>query len=187
MGLRIITPVVSPVIPLVELRAHLRLDLLGGATHPDDALIEIYLKAARSYCEHYTQRSVGQQTLELTLDEFPDNAVELPFGASSITSVKYVNDAMSTFTLPSTEYVLDNASHQHWALTTDVWPTVGEYANAIEIRYVTPSTIDDAVKSAMLLYVSHLYENREATSTGSVHQVPLGVNALLDTVKVWAL
>jgi uncharacterized phiE125 gp8 family phage protein len=184
---KVITPVAAPVIPLTELRAHLRLDLLGGPTHPDDALILVYLSAARSYCEHYTQLSVGQQTLEVGLDFFPDNEIELPFGAESIVSVKYTDNALVTHTLPISDYALDNYSHQHWLLTSSTWPEAGEYANAVKVRYITPSTIDPAVKAAMLLYVGHLYENREAASTVSVNQVPLGVNVLLDTVKVWAL
>ena len=56
MGYKVITAASSPVIPLADLRLHLRLDLLGGSTHPDDALIEGYLGAAKVYCEHYTQR-----------------------------------------------------------------------------------------------------------------------------------
>jgi uncharacterized phiE125 gp8 family phage protein len=184
---KVITPVVAPVIPLSELREHLRLDLLGGVTHPDDALILGYLSAARSYCEHYTQLSIGQQTLEIGLDFFPENEIELPLGAESIESVKYTDSSLVSHTLSVTEYALDNYSHQNWLLTSSTWPVAGEYANAVKVRYLTPSTIDPAVKSAMLLFVGHLYENREQVTTSQMFHAPMGVTSLLDTQRVWSL
>lgn len=185
MGYKVITPVTMPVIPLVDLRTHLRLDLLGGSTHPDDALIEGYLEAARAYCEHYTQRSVGVQTLELALDAFPDNAIELPLGAASITSVTYVDSGTNIQTVSSTQYSLDDYSHQSWVTTVDVWPTAGEFANAVKVRYVTRSTFSAAVKSAMLLLVGHWYENRESSNFDKLQSIPLGVKSLLDTERVY--
>lgn len=186
MGYKVITPVSTPVIPLVDLRAHLRLDLLGGSTHPDDALIEGYLEAARAYCEHYTQRSIGTQTLELALDAFPDNAIELPLGAASITSVTYVDAGTNVQTVSSMEYALDDYSHQSWVTTVDVWPSAGEFANAVKVRYVTRSTFSAAVKSAMLLLVGHWYENREGVNIGNITStLDFAIKALLDIERVY--
>lgn len=187
MGYKVITPVSTPVIPIAELRTHLRLDLLGAATHPDDALIEGFLEAARGYCEHYTQRSIGAQTLELALDDFPENAIELPLGAASITSVTYVDSALSVQVIPNTAYSLDDYSHESWLWTVDAWPAAGPYANAVKVRYVTPATFAPAVKTAMLLMVGNLYENRESSVSEKMQNLPLGVHSLLDTARVWAL
>lgn len=187
MGYKVITPVSTPVIPLADLRTHLRLDLLGALTHPDDVLIEGYLEAARAYCEHYTQRSIGQQTLELALDAFPDGAIELPLGAASITSVTYVDSALSVQTISNSLYSLDDYSNQTWLTAVDVWPTAGEFANAVKVRYVTQSTFSPAIKSAMLLLVGNWYENREASNFDKLQSIPLGVKSLLDTARVWAL
>ena len=49
------------------------------------------------------------------------------------------------------------------------------------------ATLNDAVRSALLLMVGHLYANREAVGPGNLTQVPLGVNALLDTVRSWSV
>ena len=187
MGLKVITAASSPVIPLAEVRLHLRLDLLGGSTHPDDLLIESYLLAAREYAEHYTQRSIGAQTLELALDKFPDAGIELPLGAVSITSIKYTDTAGDVQTIDNTEYTLDDYSHTNWAIPVDKWPAPAEVANAVKVRYVTPSTFSPAVKTALLLTVAHLYENREAVGTDRLAEVPLSVDALLNTARVWAL
>lgn len=187
MGYKVITAASSPVIPLADLRLHLRLDLLGGSTHPDDALIEGYLGAARVYCEHYTQRSVGAQTLELALDAFPTGSIQLPLGAASITSVSYVDAALTVQTVSSLSYTLDEYSHESWVIPATVWPTAGAYANAVKVRYVTPAAFSPSVKTALLLTVAHLYENREESGTDKLVHIPLGVKAMLDTVRAWSL
>ena len=188
MAIKVITAAASPVIPLAEIRLHLRLDLLGGSTHPDDSLIEGYLLAAREYAEHYTQRSIGAQTLELALDKFPDAGIELPLGAASITSIKYTDTSLVLQTIESTDYVLDDYSFTHWAIPVSVWPTPAEVANAVKVRYVTPPTFSPAVKTALLLYVGFMYENREAVNIGNItSELPLGVDALLNTARAWQL
>ena len=184
---KIVTAASSPVIPLTEIRLHLRLDLLGGSTHPDDALIEAYLLAARVYAEHYTQRSIGAQTLELALDAFPDGSIDLPLGASSITFIKYHDTEGTHQTLASNQYVLNEYTYTSCVYPVTTWPATGDYTNAIVIRYVTPATFSPAVKTALLLTVAHLYENREAVGTDKLVEVPLSVDALLNTARVWAL
>jgi uncharacterized phiE125 gp8 family phage protein len=191
MGYKVITPVVGDVIPLADLRLHLRLDMFGGATtHPDDALIQSNLLAAREYAEHYTQRSIGQQTLELALDSFPDAGVELALGAATIDSIKYVDSALVEQTIASNLYTLDDYSFKHWAIPVDAWPIPAAVANAVKVRYVTPATFPAAVRSALLLLVGHLYQNREGVNTDrgvNPGEVPFGVKALLDTVRHWSM
>ena len=114
MGHKVITAVPAEFIPLADLRQHLRLDLLGNGTHPDDALIQGYLGAAREYCEHYLQRSVGVQTFELALDAFPDGGIHLPLGAASIASVTYVDTVGIVQTVSAAAYTLDDYSLRHW-------------------------------------------------------------------------
>lgn len=190
MGYKVITPVAAPVIALDVLRPHLKLDVIGGTTHPDDALILGYLAAAREYAEHYTQRSIGAQTLELALDSFPDAGIELPLGAASITSIKYIDAAGVEQTILSTLYTLDDYSTKHWATPVAAWPDTSAVANAVKVRYTTPAALPAAVTQALLLLTAHLYQNREAVNTdrGVVPgEVPLGVKALLDTVRHWGL
>ena len=193
MGYKVITAVAGDVIPLADLRLHLRLDMFAGATtHPDDALIQAHLLAAREYAEHYTQRSIGVQTLELALDGFPSDppGIELPLGAAAITSIKYVDAALVEQTISNILYTLDDYSAKHWAIPASVWPTPAAVANAVKIRYTTPAAIPAAGKQALLLLVGHLYQNREAVNTdrGVVPgEVPFGVKALLDTFRKWGM
>jgi hypothetical protein len=54
----------------------------------------------------------------------------------------------------------------------------------VKVRYVA-GDLPAAVKSALLLTVGHLFENREASAPIALQELPLGVKSLLDTVKVW--
>ena len=86
MGYQVITPPTEPV-TLADARLHLRV-----TDTAEDALIGVWITAAREACEHYTQRSIGSQTLELRLDEFPDGAIDLPRSpVTAITSLKYID------------------------------------------------------------------------------------------------
>lgn len=185
MAYKVITPPTEP-IGITEARAQCRI------THTDeDDLIGVYITAARKYCEHYLQRSVGAQTLELALDEFPDGAIELPMSpATSITSIKYINTSGVETTLSSLVYTLDDYSHLSWVLRAygTEWPETQEVANAVKIRYVAgESTVPAQVRAAMLLMIEHLFENRAATGQNNIAELPLGVKSLLDTYRIWSL
>lgn len=180
MGVKVITPAAQQ-IPTVDLRAHCR------TGSDEDALLVGFLAAAVGYAEHYTGRSIGSQTLELALDEFPAGPIELPRGpVASITSVSYVDADGTTQTLSSTLYTLDDYGIQCWAVpkVDTEWPTTQAVANAVKVRYVV-GDLPAAVRAALLLTVGHLFEQREASAPVALQELPLGVKSLLDTVKVW--
>jgi len=184
MGFKVITPPTEPV-TLADARLHLRV-----TDTSEDTLIASLTTAAREYCEHYLQRSIGSQTLELALDEFPEGAIELEHGPCiSITSIKYIDTTGVEQTLAGAAYTLDDYSHKSWAVRAygTEWPDTLEAANVVKVRYVAGST-PSAVIAAMKLIIGHLYENREQSIVGvSVTELPLGVKALLDTKRIWSL
>lgn len=180
MGVKVITPA-AQVIPTVDLRAHCR------TGSDEDALLVGFLAAAVGYAEHYTQRSFGSQTLELALDEFPAGAIELVRGpVTGIASIKYLDSAGTEQTLSNTLYTLDDYGLQAWAVPAvdTEWPETLAAANAVKVRYVA-GDLPAAVKSALLLMVGHWFENRESSVPGTINELPLGVDSLLNTVKVW--
>lgn len=185
MAYKIITPA-EPVIDLVTLKTHLRVDHAF-----DDSIISAYLAAAMAYAQHYTGAAIGEQEVEVALDGFPDGAISLPLApASSIVSIIYVDEEATEETLPGSSYALDNYGMSHWAMSAagSSWPATYEAANVVRVRYMAGSSlVDPAVKSAIMLLVGHLYENRQEATEKKLSSVPLGVNALLDTVKVWAV
>lgn len=188
---KVITPP-APALDLPALRLHCKIDLIGGS-HPDDAVLTAALDGARRYAEHYTQTSIGAQTLELAIDAFPASWITLPRGpVTAITSVTYLDQAGVLQTLNSNAYKLDTyetPARLFPAFNTS-WPSTRFEVNAVLIRYIAgqpTAEIDQAVISALKLITAHLYENREDSTPGTISNIPLGADALLDTVKVWSM
>ena len=171
MGLSVVTaPTVLPV-SMAEAKAHLRID-----DDYSDTLIYGLIKAATNHVEAVTRRRLVQQTLSYTLPDFPAGDIILPVQpVSSVSSVNYINasgvsTAFTSFTLindgPKSRVVLNyNVS----------WPSTREHGNAVTVQFVAgydPTTdspqsltgnIPSDLKTAILLIVGDLYENREAT------------------------
>lgn len=193
MAIKIITPVATEPVTLAELQAHLRLYVVAGVS-TDDAMIQAQLSAAREYAEHYTGRALAPQTLELALDAFPAGAIDLPgVPVTSITSIKYIDVAGAEQTLAVGTYSLNDygiTAKAERAFGT-VWPGTQASANAVKVRYVAGYAVaPKAVKAALLLFVGHLFENRQEVNVNAAiktEQIPMGVHALLNTVDCMAL
>ena len=185
MGVKVITPATQQ-IPTADLRLQSRAD---PAETTEDALFVGWLAAAVKYAEHYSGRSIGSQTLELALDEFPTCAIDLPRGpVTSITSIKYIDEAGVEQTLSSALYSLDDYGLKCRAvLAYDAeWPATRLVTNAVKVRYVA-GDLDPAVKTALFLTVAHYFENREASTALKLEELPIGACDLLDTVKDWSV
>ena len=183
-------PAVEP-LTLAEAKLHVRVDSAG-----EDTLIESYITAARQMAEAYTGRQLITATSTLESDDFPGafgdiNLPRTPLG--SVSSVAYVDGAGSTQTLSTDIYeVLDDDVKASVVLKPGkVWPEVqSEKRNAVTITFTAgygaaASDVPGSVRSALLLIVANLYENRESVITGTnATTLPMGVTALLDTVSV---
>ena len=187
MAIKVITPPAA-VLSLEQLRRHCKIDPPTSANEADTDL-SAALAAAHAYAQHYAGISIGSQTLELALDEFPTAGILLPQGpVTSITSVSYVDTAGATQTLSGSAYSLDDYSNPQWLLAaagTD-WPATFDAANAVKVRYVAgAASIDGAAAQALRLLSGLYFDNRNAADKGQMFDVPFGVKALLDTVKVY--
>jgi uncharacterized phiE125 gp8 family phage protein len=184
MGIKVITSA-ADLLTAAEMRLQCRIDGTDS-----DGLLATALAGAAAYAQHYTGASLGQQTLELAIDQFPAGPIQLPQGpVASITSLKYINTSGTETTLSASLYTLDDYSTPQWcvqAYATD-WPDTQDVANAVKVRYVAGTAAAGAVKQAILLLVAHYYRYPEGVSEGAPKEVPLGVHALLDTVKVWSM
>lgn len=188
MAIKVVTPAAAA-LSLEQLRRHCKIDPPDSANDADTDL-SAALAAAQAYAQHYTGISIGSQTIELALDEFPGGAIQLSQGpVTSITSVTYVDTNGDTQTLDSSAYSLDDYSTPQWLLPaadTD-WPATYAAANAVKVRYVAgAATLDGALAQALRLLVGLYFDNRDAADRGELSEIPFGVKALLDTVKVYA-
>lgn len=160
---KVITPP-SQVITTAVAKVHLR----ASSATTEDTLIDSFIVAAHAKAEHYTNRSLGSQTLEIALDEFPAGgaAIELPRGpVTSITSVIYIDEDEIAQTISSDNYSLDSYNTPGWVIpAVDYeWPTPIDAANCVKVRYVA-GDFPDAAKAAILLLTQALYDRGEGAA-----------------------
>jgi uncharacterized phiE125 gp8 family phage protein len=189
MNLIIVTPPEEELLSAAESKLQSRVD---GAD--EDALIDVYIKAAREKCEEVARRAFVAQTLALFLDTWPnEKSIKLPrpplIDVDSIT-YKLADGTEQEFT----DFVIDkNSTPGRLALADGAsWPDDDLYPiGAIQITYQAGYGEAEAVpqiyRMAVQLLAAHWYENREATvpnSLGSV-EIPFGVTALLTGDRGW--
>ncbi len=118
------------------------------------------------------------------------SALELRPPVQSITSVTYLDPSGVTQTLASSEYSFDPGAEatpgRIYPALNKTWPAVALVPNAIQIEYVAgftkPELVPDDWKSAVKLYVGHLYENREQVVVDArvaAIELPMGVQMLM--------
>ena len=204
-GLKLITgPAIEP-ISRIEAREHLRLD-----DDVDDRQIRIYIQAARNWAENYTGRAFINRTMAMYLDGF--NAVDDPLWegmrtgpsvinyanfieltlnpVSSVTSINYYADDDTEYTWATSNYYSDIISEPARIVLRDggALPTDLRAANGIKINFVAgyganPTDVPEAIKVAMLQFMSFVYEHR-GDYEGSI-EAPKVVRSLLDPYKIY--
>ncbi len=193
MGLSVVTPPTFDAVSIAEAKAHARID-----STDEDGLLAGYLLAAREWIESQTHLKLCTQTLDLTIDDCWPYAnvrgvcrkrIEFPVKpVASITSVTYVDSDGATQTLASNQYVLRNDGavpfiEPAYGVT---WPSVRYQTAAITVRFVagwTQAEIPHSILQAIRLMFGHADKNREAVSTGTFNEIPLGVEALISPYR----
>lgn len=178
-------------------RLHLRLDTEGSPqAHPDDALVEALIVAAREAAESYTGLAIAYQSYTLALDEFPDAAIVLgKWPINAISSITYKDANNATQTVSSADYFLDNyARPGEVALQpTKSWPATAAVANAVVVTFTAgftdalspdPYPLPKSLKQALLLTIGHLYDHREAVSATEKYEMPMGVISLMTPHRI---
>lgn len=120
------------------------------------------------------------------------NGIPLPMSpVQQIVSVLYTDGDGIEQTVDPTTYTLDTWSPMN-VLNLNAglsWPTVQTTPAAVRIQYIAGYTLPGdspdtyplprSIRAAMLLTLSHLYENREQTTDLKLMELPLGIDALL--------
>ncbi|MHB1167351.1 MAG: head-tail connector protein [Carboxydocellales bacterium] len=169
---------------LTEVKTHLRVDFSD-----DDTYISTLITAATKWCEEKQKKFYITKTKTEYLDKFPkERYIELTRAPlQSVTHLKYTDKDGAVTTWGSGNYIVDKTSFvPKIVLGYNIsWPTVQlSPVNAIEIAYVAgygaAVDVPQMIKHAILLLVSHWYENREAVSTLKFAEVPMAAKSLLD-------
>lgn len=176
MALKLITPPVTYPVTLVEAKAHLNVDV-----DDDDALIEVYRKAASEDAENFTGRAFYSQVWDYYLDTFPASPItEIRIPRSPLIEIEgvFYGGAGNEAEWSEANYTADVASElARLALPFGgSWPTVNAAANAVRVRFragyvddeVSPvsGAVPYAIKAAILLTIGTLYANRETIVIG---------------------
>jgi uncharacterized phiE125 gp8 family phage protein len=202
---KIIGPLGEEPVSVEEGRAHLEAQPYGDSDvdTTDDAMIAVWLQAAREHCEDFLGLSLSTRTMEIALDQFPttrrcghlardDIAVELPGGpVREIVSISW-GDA-SDDELATADFVLDTYREPAAVLPVSAsWPPVPVATNAVKIRYLGGYGVDTdggepmpaLFRAAMLLVLGHLFENRSENTETALASLPMGFEALLRRRRV---
>jgi uncharacterized phiE125 gp8 family phage protein len=179
--MRVIEGPKAPAVPMELVRDHLRLD----ADDPELALVGLYAAAAADAVQGYLNRKLISQTVEHVLDRFPCHWLRLP-PFRSVEEIAYTDGEGAEQVLASSAY---RAVPSRGIIeATNGWPAARAQVGAVRVQVVTGygddwNAVPDAIKSAILLMTSHLYENREPVTPGTVNEVPLSYKALLDPYR----
>ena len=163
----------SKPVSLEEVKDHLRITL--GNTDEDDYLQRL-ISAGVNYVQLFLRRRLITQTWYYYPACFPaGDVIVMPYGKlQTVTSIKYTDTEGTESTMAASEYIVDNKQDPGRIVLDygEVWPSDSLYpSNPITIEYVcgygvTSASIPEEIKQAILLFVSDLYENREAVFIG---------------------
>lgn len=190
---------------LIQAPSEQPLDLATAKLHAritendQDALVSNWITEAIEQVEALTGRALVTQTWQLTADAFPLNraALEIPKPpVQSISFVKYVDRNGAEQTLDGLQYELVTESETAYVVPAYGvnWPATREKFNSVTVQFICgygdhAASVPQRVKSAMLLYIAHRYENREAVvdARGTLQELPNGFDAALSSLKVLRL
>jgi uncharacterized phiE125 gp8 family phage protein len=180
-----LAPAVEPV-TLAEALAHTRVD-----DSADNSLVQALIVAARRAAEAYTRRAFISQSWAMYLDQAPaGNFLEIPKAPLiGISSIQTFTDADVATTFASSNYYVDLITKPGRVVlrTAASWPTPTRAASGFVVNFragygATGSHVPADIRQAILMIVSHLYENRGDAES----DMPRVAQMLLEPYKDWA-
>lgn len=156
-------------VTLAEVQQHLRLGTLDTA---EQAEITLMVDAATEHAEAFCNRGFRSGTKTEQYDEFPSSdttALVLFADAQSVSSVSYYDTENAEQSYGTTRLVNRGGRSYIYPAFGSEWPTdCGDKPFNITVTYVDvdESSVPSSVKSAILLLVGDMYENRENSVTG---------------------
>ena len=192
MGLRLLTPPAVESVTVAEQKTFMRVDI---AT--DDALIALFITAARQAVEVLTGRAFITQKWQASFDVVPiGKRLELPIApVISVESVKVADVADTLRVLDASEYTVDTlAEPARITLNTYSRPSHWRHRiNAAEVVFTcgygaAATDVPEGLRQAVRFLASHFYENRTPVGDASnthYEELPMGVQYLLAPYRLW--
>jgi uncharacterized phiE125 gp8 family phage protein len=144
---------------------------VGSDDH--EALISELIISARQTVEQDTGVRLLSQTWDLTLDAFPDDAIELPIGPlQSVTSITVTPVTGSASVVASTNYIVDTANGRIVLADTGTWPGDIRVAAGVVVRCVLGYSTVAAIPAPLVDAVRELVASRYAERVGRQYIAP---------------
>ncbi len=180
-------PALEPV-SLDEVKAHLRIDHVD-----EDVLLASLVTTARIHLETRLGLSFITQNWMLVLDQWPDAPnIFLPLGpVQQITGITLYDSSDQTSVIDTASYALDAISQPARLVWRGAMPKPAPQRayNGIEISLTTgfganALDVPQPLRQAILLLVSHWYENREPVGLASeIREIPQMVSMLTNSYR----
>jgi uncharacterized phiE125 gp8 family phage protein len=189
--IRVTPPAIAPV-SLEEAKVHL------GVSYADhDALITQHIQAAVQRLDGrdgFLGRALVTQTWKLLLDGFTD-AITVPLPpCQAVTEIAYVDTAGTVQTLAAGDYqvfgMADAAPAGIVPAFGKSWPATRAMHEAVSVTFRagygdSAADVPAPIRSAILLLVGVLYENRENLVSAPMATLPDGALSTLAEHRVW--
>ena len=185
-----ITEPQNKVVDLPDAKLHLRVD------HDDeDVLIERIIDAATEQCQDYQNRAYITQEFKLTLPRFPfyGRHIRIPRPPlQSIAKVEYLDRDGGEQELSSDNYRVNTDTEPGMLVLEkdETWPDTLWAPDAVRVTFTAgygdeSTDVPPDYRSAVLLMVGHLYENREMVTVGSgpTFRLPMSLEWILSKRK----
>ncbi len=162
------TPIETPAVTLTEAKAQLRIE---PDFDVDNAQIQGMIAAAQDYCQRYTGRPLGQ-TMAFDLDYF-DNISNLQcLAIPSVTTLQYLTDAGYVDLAPE-NYTFKNLYKDGLYSLAFVGTLPVLPVNSAAVKVLITTTAPPAIKTAMLLIITDLYERRDNRTVDEANTIAL--------------
>lgn len=190
MALKLSSPPADEPITLAEAKLQCSID-----SGDWDSLLSDLIVQARQHVEEILGRSLITQTWVQKFDVFPCGRECIYLArppVQSVSSITYYDSAGTLQTWSGSSYLLDKDSEpaRIQPAPGGYWPSTQDRQNAAAVTFVAgygddETTVPGPIRRAMLLLISHWFENREATIAGTIiAEIPQGVDRLLRPWRV---
>lgn len=184
---RVTGPAIAPV-TVLEANQHCRID----EAHEND-LIEALIGAAVDFLDGdgALGRAMITQTWAQWVAQSPGDVRLLMGPFIALTSVEYYDAAGVLQVAPLADYQVWKTGDFVTIRPIDgaSWPSAQVRPDAIKITYTAgfgpaASDVPQGIRHAILLMVAHWHQNRAASTTDRLRDLPFAVNALIDRHRV---
>jgi len=158
-------------ITLAQVQSHLRLGTLDAA---EQAELTIMITAATEMAESYCNRSFRSGSKAVQFTSFPPSELQpiaITNDVQSITSIGYYDSSHVAATFTDYRVVSFGGRSDIYPSFGSYWPSdSNELPHNITVTVVVgdEASVPSSVKSAILLMIADLYENRENDVVGTI-------------------